>query len=101
MRHYYFRRNGSSLKSSWIEDQKQSRSDHEMKMKQWNSWSIEHQIYNDTSRIPSEGHFGPQTQTMGGRPWGIRFVVKTSEEDYSCPQFDSEGPRVTAARMKQ
>jgi hypothetical protein len=99
MRNYYFRRNASSLKSSWIEDQNHSRSDHEMK--QWSSWSIEHQIYNDTSPIPSEGHFGPQTQTMGGRPWGMRFVVKTSEEGYSCPQFDSQGLRVITTRMKQ
>jgi hypothetical protein len=72
MRHYYFRRNGSSLKSSCIEDQKQSRSDHEMKMKQRSSWSIEHQIR--SSQIPSEGHFGPQTQTMGGRPIFTKYL---------------------------
>jgi hypothetical protein len=77
MRHYYFRRNGSSLKS-WIEDQNQSRSDHEMKMKQRSSWSIEHQIYNDTSQIPSEGPFGPQTQTMGGRPFSPNIYHKVT-----------------------
>jgi hypothetical protein len=43
---------------------------------------------------PSERRFGPETQTMGGKPWGIRFVAKSNEDDYMCPQFDSSGLRV-------
>lgn len=61
--------------------------------KQWKGWSL-NQLAFEKIENPSERRFGPETQTMGGKPWGMRFVAKSNEDDYMCPQFDSAGLRV-------
>jgi hypothetical protein len=64
--------------------------------KQRKGWSLNQLAFDKIPSNPSERRFGvgPETQTMGGKPWGIRFVAKSNEDDYMCPQFDSAGLRV-------
>jgi hypothetical protein len=82
----YFR--AGTLKSAWEEESMDSTD-----YKNWSEWKMESHSF-DPKDIPGDVHSYPKAQLSGGRPWGMSFVVKQSNEDTVCPQFDGEGIRV-------
>jgi len=56
----------------------------------WDDWSLGNHDFegNGTKRK------GPKSQPTGGRPWGLKFLVRT-ENSGECDQFDGFGPRAS------
>jgi len=59
----------------------------------WDDWNLDKQDFKGAGKTRK----GPASQPTGGRPWGLKFLVRTGDQfSGECDQFDGFGPRASS-----